>query len=35
MLHGVQFGPVKITMALDGSKPVPVIENVNACPSIG
>jgi hypothetical protein len=34
MLHGrelVQPGPVKITVALFGSKPVPAIPNVNAC----
>jgi hypothetical protein len=34
MLHGMEFvqpGPVKITVALFGSKPVPAIPNVNAC----
>jgi len=35
MLQGIQFGPVKITMALAGSKPVPLIVNVNVCPATG
>lgn len=31
MLQGKQFGPVKLTTAVVGSKPVPLIVNVNAC----
>jgi hypothetical protein len=34
-LQGIQFGPVKITMALVGSKPLPLIVNVNVCPGTG
>jgi hypothetical protein len=28
------LGPVNVTTALDGSKPLPEITNVNACPAI-
>ena len=31
----VQPGPISVTIALLGSKPVPAIENVNACPVRG
>jgi len=33
--QGVQPGPLNVTRALDGSKPVPVIVNVNAWPLTG
>jgi hypothetical protein len=35
MVQGAQPGPLKFTMALAGSKPVPVMENENVCPLTG
>ena len=35
IVHGEQPGPLKVTRAVEGSKPVPVIENVKDCPEAG
>jgi hypothetical protein len=34
-VQGVQLGPLNETKAVFGSKPVPVMVNVNACPAAG
>jgi hypothetical protein len=35
MLQGAQFGPVKITTAVEGSKPVPETVKVKVCALTG
>jgi hypothetical protein len=35
IVHGAHPDPLNVTRALFGSNPVPVIENVNACPLMG